>query len=318
MRVRLPNSGTATAAALLLTALVVPLTGDQDLPSGDAGAPVPLLAGSSGQRSESDHPPGPGHLDRITVPEPDTGRRLPVLVYRPGVPDTASVPVLYLLHGLPGAAQDAVDEGITTLADDWIRSGGAPFVLVAPDGNSAVRNDSEWADSADGADTLETFVTGPVRQAVEGSRPRDRDHRAIGGVSMGGYGALNIGLHHADLYGSIVSVSGYGTIDDPDGSFGDDPGVQLWNSPDAQAEAGADRRVLLLEASQEQPPARGEARRMAGLLTAAGATVTTAIVDAGHGWPVLQVSATRVFGWLTEGGPARSSEPLTGTAPRRR
>src|SRR5207245_2907553 len=96
---------------------------------------------------------------------------------------------------------------------------------------SAVREDTEWANSADGADPLETFVTTAVTHAVEGAHPRPARLRTIAGVSMGGYGAMNIGLHQPTLYGQIVSVSGYFHIDDPDKVFAGNRKLEAANSP---------------------------------------------------------------------------------------
>jgi enterochelin esterase-like enzyme len=37
----------------------------------------------------------------------------------------------------------------------------------------------------------------------------DRLSRGIGGLSSGGYGAMNLGLKHNDVFGTILSLSGY-------------------------------------------------------------------------------------------------------------
>src|SRR5664280_2537066 len=36
----------------------------------------------------------------------------------------------------------------------------------------------------------------------------DRSHRAVGGMSAGGYCALNLGLRHRDTFAAIVDMSG--------------------------------------------------------------------------------------------------------------
>ena len=69
-------------------------------------------------------------------------------------------------------------------------------------------DDTEWANTPHGA--YESAVLEVVRQ-VDEHFPTidDRSARAIAGLSMGGYGALNIGLHHLSTFGTIESWSGY-------------------------------------------------------------------------------------------------------------
>ena len=115
-------------------------------------------------------------------------------MYRPAVPDSAELPVLYFLHGYPGSASDVFDAALPRLIDRLVAEGYPPFVLAAPDGNGPSHRDTEWANAVDGTDQFETFVTGNVIRAVEGSHLRDRTRRAIAGFSMGGYGAVNLAL----------------------------------------------------------------------------------------------------------------------------
>ena len=37
------------------------------------------------------------------------------------------------------------------------------------------------------------------------------DYRAIGGFSMGAFGAMNIAVHHPAIFGSVISLAGYYT-----------------------------------------------------------------------------------------------------------
>ncbi len=69
-------------------------------------------------------------------------------------------------------------------------------------------DDTEWANTTHGA--YESEVLEIVRQVDEHwPTIADRSARAIAGLSMGGYGALNIGLHHLSTFGTIESWSGY-------------------------------------------------------------------------------------------------------------
>src|SRR5439155_23608531 len=122
------------------------------------------------------------------------------------VPDGTSLPVLYLLHGLPGdAASMASSLDLQLVLNQAFTTGTLePFVVAVPDGNSTGAEDPEWADAKNGAVRLDSFVTGGLIRAVEGRHRRDRDHRAIAGFSMGGYGALNLARRHVDRYGQAI------------------------------------------------------------------------------------------------------------------
>jgi S-formylglutathione hydrolase FrmB len=202
-----------------------------------------------------------------------------------------------------------VRTGLVAELDRWIAAGGTPFVFAAPDGNSGVRPDTEWADSADGADPLESGLLDAVRPAVEGSHPRAASVRALAGVSMGGYGALNIGLHHPELFGSLVSMSGYFHVDDPDGVFGDDPAWKDHNSPDRHVAAARRIRILLAEATSEDGLVEGEADRMAALLRAAGAEVRTAVLAGNHGFGALTAHPDVLLDFLAAGWPTHRRAP---------
>jgi S-formylglutathione hydrolase FrmB len=213
-----------------------------------------------------------------------TGRSHQVLVYRPAVPDSSTLPVLYFLHGVPGQASDVFDAGLAQSLDTYFAQGHAPFVVVAPDGNGT-RADTEWVNSADGRSRLESFVTTVVIPAVEGDHPRDREHRAIAGFSMGGYGAFNIAEHHPQLFGQAVAVAGYFHVDDPSGALGGDRALIARNSPDRHIDALRTTRLLLLDSSHDtQRVVRGESERMEHLLTAARIPATLHLAPGGHDW----------------------------------
>ncbi len=118
---------------------------------------------------------------------------------------TERYPVLYLLHGLSQNYQA------------WGRSNGAPFyaglyadmIVVMPDGgNSWYIN---YAQSTDGqtnnwADHIVWDVVNHVDWHYR--TIARREGRAIAGLSMGGYGAITLGLRNPDMFISIGSTSG--------------------------------------------------------------------------------------------------------------
>jgi len=108
-------------------------------------------------------------------------------------------PVFYLLHGL---SDDATM---------WLRRSrlevyvaGLPLIVVMPDGYRGFYTDNEngppfarhFGEELPGV--IERFFP-----AISG-----RDARAIGGLSMGGYGALRVGLDYPDRFCSLNSHSG--------------------------------------------------------------------------------------------------------------
>jgi S-formylglutathione hydrolase FrmB len=135
---------------------------------------------------------------------------LPVNVYTPdGEAPVGGWPVLYLLHGHDGNQNSWRDLGDiratldTLIADRTIR----PLVVVMP----GVSN-SWYVDSAavGGPGDYETAITADLRHEIEETMPvrKDREGRAIAGLSMGGFGALHLAYAHPDLYGAVASLSG--------------------------------------------------------------------------------------------------------------
>ena len=163
------------------------------------------------------------------------GRRQPVDVYLP--PGYTShpqrrYPVLYLLHGVPGrpgAFIDTVRMGV--VEDELVALHRArPVILVMPFGSTGSFTDEEWANGARPNEGWETFLARDVVRAVE-ARYRTNGLRAIGGLSEGGYGALNIALHHPREFRVVESWSGYERADAIPAIFGKDKTALRRNSP---------------------------------------------------------------------------------------
>ena len=141
-------------------------------------------------------------------------------------------PVLYFLHGLHSAGftyltvlGGAVDEDVL-VAEQRMK----PMIVVIPSG--PWRSDTEWADTARFG-KWDTFVARDLVDAID-ARFRTipaSDGRVIAGLSEGGYGALNIGIHHPRIFGVIESWSGYTVADPSSGLFGTDGQTLAQNSP---------------------------------------------------------------------------------------
>jgi enterochelin esterase-like enzyme len=142
------------------------------------------------------------------------------LVYTPpGYDPTAkkTYPVLYLLHGWSDMAVGWTAQGKANLIlDNLIAQGKAkPMLVVMPLGygdTAFLRDYGLWGDDAAIDHNLSLYS----RVLLEEILPRieaeyrvskDRDDRAIAGLSMGGLEALSIGLAHTDTFAYIGGFS---------------------------------------------------------------------------------------------------------------
>lgn len=144
----------------------------------------------------------PAHeLREHRVGSPKLRTRKLLAVYLPPGYDPSgetTYPVLYYLHGLGNTALSFFREGIADLTDELILSGAVePLIIACPSGAA-----SFYVDRIDGTAPYESHFLTEVMPFVEDHYPvrRDRAGRAIGGVSMGGYGALKIAMRHPELF----------------------------------------------------------------------------------------------------------------------
>jgi S-formylglutathione hydrolase FrmB len=115
----------------------------------------------------------------------------------------ARYPVLYLCHGLTSNYLEFEYVGIPEYLNRF------DMIVVTVDvGNSWYVN---WAESGEGQhNNFADHVTQDVIGYVDGHYRTipERKGRAINGISMGGFGAISLGLSHPDLFCSIASHSG--------------------------------------------------------------------------------------------------------------
>ena len=154
-------------------------------------------------------PAAAGTLKSFSYASPALGREEVAQVYSPdGPPPLAGWPVLYLLHGLNGAPTDWQTIGnIRGTLDRLITQRTIkPLVVVMPDGSN-----SWYVDSADvnGPGNYATAIAHDLPSAIERAFPvgHDRAHRAIAGLSMGGYGAFRLALSEPERYAAAAALS---------------------------------------------------------------------------------------------------------------
>ena len=113
------------------------------------------------------------------------------------------VKLLYLLHGL---SDDYTNWTRMTSVERYWEKYSKELVIVMPDGGR-----SFYSDAKDGhGGNYESFFLKELFPYVEAHLPVSfkRDDRAICGLSMGGYGALRLGLKNPGYFGAIGSFSG--------------------------------------------------------------------------------------------------------------
>jgi enterochelin esterase-like enzyme len=199
-------------------------------------------------------------------------------------------PVVYLLHGYPGGPLDWFRAVPTQqimdamLADHLIQ----PMIVVAPNANGGWMQDSEMLNQV-GGPQVETYLTRTVVGYIDAHfrTVAGRAGRAVGGMSSGGYGALNLGLRDQAVYSVILSEMPYGDPgQDALGLLGGSRARWAANSPRLYIPTMRFRHrvaVDLLDGSSD--PTRVEAARLARMLRARRQpTAYTLVPDAGHTW----------------------------------
>ncbi len=202
-------------AAVAMTVLIVLAAGSTDLfvYSPDTGLhTVPNIPGKSGGG-------GIGTIVQDSFASPAlAGQVRSFLVYLPPSYNTLEgkskrYPVLYLLHGSPGGDHDWITAGkANQSADVLIALGKTPeLIMVLPDGNGRPGATSEWGNSFDQKQLIETYVARDLVKYVDQKYRTipEAAYRGIGGLSMGGFGAMNIAVHHPDVFGFVISLGGY-------------------------------------------------------------------------------------------------------------
>jgi len=123
--------------------------------------------------------------------------------------------VLYLLHGIGGDINEWYNYGVPHYILDNLYAGGKtdPMVVVLPNGR-AMEDDSPGSDifAEDKAAGFANFEFELIKDLVPFidtaySVKRDREARAIAGLSMGGGQALNFGLAHLDTFAWVGAFS---------------------------------------------------------------------------------------------------------------
>lgn len=237
---------------------------------------------------------GTGRLIKVDFYSPALARRTDYLAYLPPhYSPTRRYPVYYLLHGMPGQPRVFVDiANVDVRLDNQLSLHHArPMILVYPDGRigASVFSDSEWANTRAG--NYESYVIEVVHNVDHHfATLARRQDRVIAGFSAGGYGAMNIALHHLTVFANVQAWSGYFT-QTRTGVFRQASRAALaYNSP--LAYLGRLRRRLArdplrayLFVGRDDSSSR-QLVAMVDALRARGAQVRSLLYPGGHDWAV--------------------------------
>lgn len=145
---------------------------------------------------------------------PELDRDMPYYIYLPPDYGTAErrYPVLYMLHGLGGHREEWIVYDLLNISDREIARGNIPpMIIVLPQGDKGY-----WTNhTADGLLWGEYLSRDLVAMIDATYRTlRSPDARAIGGLSMGGWGALHHAFTRPDLFGIVGAHSASLRVDD--------------------------------------------------------------------------------------------------------
>ncbi len=183
----------------------------------------------------------PGTVERVNVPSAALGGRAQeTYVYLPsGYAEQPHrrYPVLYLLHGFPGRPLAFLQTVQMGIIDDVLttQQRAQPLILVMPFGSTGTFNDEEWVNGIGVGNGWATFVSGDLVHYVDQHYRTiaTAGGRALGGLSEGGYGAINIAVQHPREFSVVESWSGYERPDKLKSIFGSNLQLLAANDPRA-------------------------------------------------------------------------------------
>ena len=212
---------------------------------------------------------------------------------------------LYLLHGMGGDCTE------------WLRNtsleryaGAYSLAIVMPNGDNSFYSDLENGMS------YQNFLTGELIEKCEQWFPlsQNPEDRFIGGISMGGYGALRTALTHPGLYGRVFGISSVTEILPLYEKVGfEDRAKMLFGPKETAIESGAELYAQLrrLHGAREtlpkvcligglSDPLCPQSERMAEALRDAGGSVRLHRSEGGHDWAFGDRAIVDALAWLFE------------------
>ncbi|NRF37775.1 esterase [Pedobacter sp. LMG 31643] len=157
-----------------------------------------------------------GKIDTVSYYSKTVGNIRKAITYTPpGYSKSKKYPVLYLLHGIGGDEKEWLNGGTPQVILDNLYAAGKlePMIVVMPNGR-AMKDDRPIGNimSKDKIEAFSTFERDLLSDLIPFVEKKyrvykDREHRAIAGLSMGGGQSLNFGLGNLDKFAWVGGFS---------------------------------------------------------------------------------------------------------------
>ena len=158
-----------------------------------------------------------GKIDTITYDSKTVGAKRRALIYTPpGFSKKKKYPVLYLLHGIGGDEKEWLNDGgkpQVILDNLYAENKIQPMIVVLPNGR-AMKEDRRGGnimapDKVQAFATFEKDLLNDLIHYIEKNFTalKERESRAIAGLSMGGGQSLNFGLGNLDKFAWVGGFS---------------------------------------------------------------------------------------------------------------
>jgi len=210
---------------------------------------------------------------------------LPYRVYLPPGYNSsgARYPVLYMLHGGGSGYVEWTEKShLGNITDYFITSGQIPpLIIVMPEADHSfymnwASNGPRWADYMNY--DLVSFIDYNYRTIPDGA------HRAIGGLSMGGTGALQLAFNHPETF-SIVGAHSPSLYQSPEGipdAFGSWDYYGIYDPLRLAATRDGLTSLQIWIDVGDQDPWRGGAEQLDSILTSRGIDHLWHLYPGGH------------------------------------
>ncbi len=194
-----PPSPLPTHAPTAVTSVCSPaVTPQPTLPAPAVALPTPILI------SEEAPITAPSQLLDTHMTSPLLGQEEPILVYLPPgySTDQGRYPVLYMLSGFAGDAHEWVNWGMCDVLEGLIRYQRIqPLIVVMPEGDHSWWFNHPKVAGSDGKPWGDYIWKDVVNYVDSTYRTlRQRESRAIGGLSAGGQSAFMLALTHPEVF----------------------------------------------------------------------------------------------------------------------
>jgi enterochelin esterase-like enzyme len=246
-------------------------------------------AGFDRRRDDIPH----GQLELVEYPSTTVGTKRKMTVYTPpGYSKDSTYPVLYLLHGIGGDENEWRRHGTPDVILDNLYADKklVPMIVVLPNGR-AQPNDRAEGDVYKQTKAFETFEQDLLKDIIpfiEKTYPakKDRENRALAGLSMGGGQSLNFGLGNLDAFAWV-------------GGFSSAPNTRTPETLLQKPEAAARQLKLLWVSCGDQDGLLYISQRTHAYLKEKGVPHIWHVDSGAHSWPVwkndLYLFSQRIF-----------------------